>query len=192
MILLIIILLIPIIIIHELGHLFAAKFVGCKVEVFSIGFGKPIYSFDYRDIRYNITPYLFGGYCKVEGETTQSTSPTAFCNLTYRKKLILILAGCTVNLIVGSLSLLLFYSGIHNYPLFLFGYLNVTLGITNLIPIAPCLDGGYVVYLPICLKIWGKEKGFEIFSKASRISFTILMALQILLIPWMIMLLIRR
>ncbi|MBM3199103.1 MAG: RIP metalloprotease RseP, partial [Chlamydiae bacterium] len=30
--------------IHELGHYFMAKREGMKIEVFSIGFGKPIFS----------------------------------------------------------------------------------------------------------------------------------------------------
>ena len=37
------VILMPIVFVHELGHYYAAKKVGVKVEVFSIGFGKELF-----------------------------------------------------------------------------------------------------------------------------------------------------
>ena len=37
---------------HELGHFLAARYFGVKVHVFSIGFGKPIYSKEFRGTKW--------------------------------------------------------------------------------------------------------------------------------------------
>jgi len=177
--------LIPIITIHELGHLFAAKAVGCKVDVFSIGFGRPIFSFHYKNTRYNFGWLLLGGYIKVKAELEPSEESDAFSNLPFKKKALLISAGCINNIITG-FGFILLGSGLKNYTLFYFGYLSIIMGILNLLPLAPCLDGGYLTYLPFFLKMFGKEKGWKIFRKSSRISFVILMGINLACIPWII------
>lgn len=55
------------IIIHELGHLIAAKMVGMRVEAFGIGFGKPIFTFKVSDVTVHISWIPFGGYVKIAG-----------------------------------------------------------------------------------------------------------------------------
>jgi regulator of sigma E protease len=179
------------ILVHELAHLIVAKSVGCPVLVFSIGFGKPIYSFEWKETRYNISPLLLGGYCKLKGETDTSNEKDDFINLPYGKKFLIAMAGVTVNVLIGIVAMLIGKS-LHNYYLIYAGYLSFILGIGNALPLAPCLDGGYVVYLPLFIKIWGDKKGLEIFSKACAISFKILMVLNILCIPLLIHLILRR
>jgi len=53
--------------IHELGHYYMACRVGMRVETFSIGFGKPIYSWVKEGTRWQIGWLLFGGYVKIAG-----------------------------------------------------------------------------------------------------------------------------
>lgn len=53
--------------IHELGHYFMARRVGMHVETFSIGFGKPIFSWEYQGVKWQIGWILFGGYVKIAG-----------------------------------------------------------------------------------------------------------------------------
>lgn len=53
--------------IHELGHYFMARRVGMRVETFSIGFGKPIYSWMKDGVKWQIGWLLFGGYVKISG-----------------------------------------------------------------------------------------------------------------------------
>jgi regulator of sigma E protease len=53
--------------IHELGHYIVAKWVKMKVEVFSIGFGRPILSWTRGDERWQIGWMPFGGYVKISG-----------------------------------------------------------------------------------------------------------------------------
>ncbi len=53
--------------IHELGHYIVARRVGMKVEVFSIGFGKPFFTFIFQGVRWQICYLFFGGFVKIAG-----------------------------------------------------------------------------------------------------------------------------
>lgn len=53
--------------IHELGHYFVAKHVGMRVEVFSIGFGKPLFSWVRKGVRWQFCLLFLGGYVKIAG-----------------------------------------------------------------------------------------------------------------------------
>ena len=51
-----------VVVIHELGHFFAARLMGVKPEIFSVGFGKPIWSRKYRQgIVRQVSLVLAGG-----------------------------------------------------------------------------------------------------------------------------------
>jgi regulator of sigma E protease len=56
----------PVLLIHELAHFLVGKFLGAKPEVFSIGFGKPIYSFRFLDSDFKIGLIPLGGYVAFE------------------------------------------------------------------------------------------------------------------------------
>ena len=53
--------------IHELGHYMMARRVGMKVEIFSIGFGKPIRSWMHKGVKWQICYIPFGGFVKISG-----------------------------------------------------------------------------------------------------------------------------
>ncbi len=53
--------------IHEFGHYIAAKRAGMKIEVFSIGFGKAIFSWNIKGVQWKIGFLPFGGYVKIAG-----------------------------------------------------------------------------------------------------------------------------
>lgn len=53
---------------HELGHYIMARRVGMRVETFSIGFGAPIYSWQWDGVKWQIGWLLFGGYVKIVGQ----------------------------------------------------------------------------------------------------------------------------
>lgn len=170
---------------HELSHLIACKIVKCEVEKFSIGFGRAIFSKKIGNTIYQIAWCLIGGYCSVKGELDNKPGSNSFYNLPYYKKAIILLAGCLTNIITGCIAAFLGYK-YYNLFCYWFGINSVLLGITNLIPLAPALDGGYLVYLPLFIKIWGKEKGYKIFAKSVKISFKILMAINIIFLPYAI------
>jgi len=53
---------------HELGHFLAARYFGIKVEVFSIGFGKKLYSKDWMGTTWQFALIPLGGYVKMKGQ----------------------------------------------------------------------------------------------------------------------------
>lgn len=55
------------ILVHEFGHMFAARAAGIKVEVLSFGFGPAIFRFDGKETQYVIRAIPFGGSCKMSG-----------------------------------------------------------------------------------------------------------------------------
>ncbi|MDR3130204.1 MAG: site-2 protease family protein [Treponema sp.] len=54
--------------IHELGHFLAARLVGIDVEVFSLGWGNPIFKKKVGNVEYRLGIFPIGGYCKMKGE----------------------------------------------------------------------------------------------------------------------------
>jgi regulator of sigma E protease len=56
------------ILIHELGHFWAARAFDVKVEVFSFGFGPRLFGFRRGETDYRFSLVLFGGYVKMAGE----------------------------------------------------------------------------------------------------------------------------
>jgi membrane-associated protease RseP (regulator of RpoE activity) len=171
------------IVLHELGHLITAKFVKCKVEVFSIGFGKELFSFNYRGTKYRFALFPLGGYNKLEHELDYCRSKTALPNLTYTKKLLVLLAGCAVNIITG---LIAYFVGLKilNFNLFYFGMLSILLGISNLLPI-PALDGSFPI-LFLLEKIIPKKYALQLIRFLVHWGFIVLMTLNIACLPYLI------
>ena len=58
---------------HEFGHFIVAKFVGVRVEKFSIGFGPKMWSKKIGDTEYIIAPIPLGGYIKMGGDEPGET-----------------------------------------------------------------------------------------------------------------------
>ena len=59
--------------VHELGHFIAARSAGIHVEVFSIGWGKGLVSFRWKETKIQIGWIPFGGYCKMAGDSPKDT-----------------------------------------------------------------------------------------------------------------------
>ncbi len=53
--------------VHELGHFLAAKASGITVEVFALGWGKPIFRWQRGDTEFRINVFPIGGYCRLKG-----------------------------------------------------------------------------------------------------------------------------
>ena len=71
------------IMIHELGHFWAARYFDVKVEVFSFGFGPRLFGFRRGETDYRFSLILFGGYVKMAGEQfseEQSDDPRHLMN----------------------------------------------------------------------------------------------------------------
>src|SRR5678816_886797 len=69
------VLLTPLVFVHELGHYLIARRNGVRVEVFSIGFGPEIYGWTAKSgTRWKISAIPFGGYVKMFGEMRDPAS----------------------------------------------------------------------------------------------------------------------
>jgi membrane-associated protease RseP (regulator of RpoE activity) len=164
---------------------------GCGVVKYSLGFGKPVlFSKKINGTIYQVTPWIFGGFCELKGEINSTKAKGAFINLPYRKKLAILSAGCAINVLMGAV---LFYLGLQLeiQSIWYFGYLSLALGLSNWIIPIPCLDGGWALWYPILTKIHGIKKGTAIFAKSVKISFVIVIILNILSIPWLVYLIMQ-
>lgn len=90
-----------IIIIHEGGHYFAARLMKIKVNEFSIGMGPKVFQFTKGETKYTLRWILFGGYCAMEGEDSDSDDKNAFINKKVWQKIFVVVAGAVMNLILG-------------------------------------------------------------------------------------------
>ena len=106
--------------VHELGHFLAARWRGLKVERFSIGFGKKLYSWNRNGVEYIIAMLPLGGYVALpqladmgplEGgyEDTQEPLPP----ISYTDKVIVSAMGAVFNVIFAFfLAFILYFTGL--------------------------------------------------------------------------------
>ena len=90
-----------IITIHEFGHFIFAKLFGVKVNEFAIGMGPTIFKKQGKETKYALRLFPVGGFVSMEGEEEESDDSRAFCNQKTWKRMIIIAAGATFNLILG-------------------------------------------------------------------------------------------
>ncbi len=91
------------VIIHEGGHFFVAKLCKVKVNEFSIGFGKVLWSKQRKETKYSVRLIPLGGFVSLEGEEQPSGEEGSFSEAGILKKLAIISAGAIVNIIFGIL-----------------------------------------------------------------------------------------
>ena len=89
-----------IIIIHEMGHFFAAKACGIKVDEFSLGMGPRIFVKRGKETLYTIKLLPIGGSVQM-GEDEESSDPRSFRNKPVWQRIIVLVAGPLMNLILG-------------------------------------------------------------------------------------------
>ena len=58
----------PLVIVHEFGHYIFARFFGVKAEIFSIGFGPRLWSRQCGETELRVSAFPLGGYVKLLGE----------------------------------------------------------------------------------------------------------------------------
>ena len=86
--------------IHELGHYLFGKWLGFKIEEFSIGFGKAIFKKTLKSGEvFSIRIIPLGGYCAFAGEDEDDPDPNAFNNKKPWKRLIVQFGGVFFNFI---------------------------------------------------------------------------------------------
>ena len=97
---------------HELGHLFAAKAFGMRVEQYFIGFPPKVWSIKRGETEYGLGAIPLGGFVKISGMIDESLDtthtdlepkPYEFRAKPAWQRLIVMLGGIIVNVIVGIL-----------------------------------------------------------------------------------------
>lgn len=92
------------ILIHELGHYWAARFFDVKVEAFSFGFGPRLFGFRKGETDFRFSLILFGGYVKMAGEQPEedaNNDPRSFLAKPRWQRLIIAGAGPTMNIVLA-------------------------------------------------------------------------------------------
>ncbi|MEA1916328.1 MAG: RIP metalloprotease RseP [Campylobacterota bacterium] len=91
---------------HELGHYSVAKFFGVHVEVFSIGFGKKLFTFRAFNTQWTIALIPLGGYVKMKGQNdldpaSISNDDDSYNSKTPLQRIAILLAGPVANFILA-------------------------------------------------------------------------------------------
>lgn len=94
--------------VHEFGHFYVARRCGVRVLRFSIGFGKPLFSWrDRQGTEYSIAPIPLGGYVKMlderEGEVREEELHRAFNRKSVWQRIAIVAAGPVANFILAVL-----------------------------------------------------------------------------------------
>lgn len=87
------------ILIHEAGHFLVAKLCKVAVNEFSIGFGPIIWKKQGKNTKYVLRLIPLGGFVNLEGEEERSDKEGSFSNASIPKRMAIILAGGTVNIV---------------------------------------------------------------------------------------------
>jgi membrane-associated protease RseP (regulator of RpoE activity) len=155
------------IVVHEAGHLLAARWMGIPIAGFSVGFGPKLWSRRWGRVEYSLRWFPLGGF------VVPATDEVEFSSIPLRKRLVYFLGGPLANLIavlplvfvapfgqtvevcrqlVGALSHpdvmgvvgIVVEGGRAGAGLGLAISLSLSLALVNLLPI-PILDGGQIV-----------------------------------------------
>jgi len=90
--------------VHELGHYMMAKYLGIRVEVFSLGFGPRLFGFSRGDTDYRVSILPLGGYVRMKGENYEeelSGDPDEFLSRPKTHRFAVAIAGPAMNLLLA-------------------------------------------------------------------------------------------
>ncbi len=93
---------------HELGHYLAAKLMGVYVEIFSIGFGKRLFTFKKFNTEWSISAIPLGGYVRMKGQddsdpTKKSDDSDSYTTKTPLQKIFILFSGPAFNFLIAFL-----------------------------------------------------------------------------------------
>ncbi len=92
------------ILIHELGHYWAARFFDVRVDTFSFGFGPRLFGFKKGETDFRFSLILLGGYVKMAGEQAgdeHASDPRSFLSKPRWQRLIVVFAGPAMNIVLA-------------------------------------------------------------------------------------------
>lgn len=100
----------PLVTVHELGHLLVGRLFGVKADAFSVGFGKELAGFtDRQGTRWKLSALPLGGYVQFKGDMNPASVPDAdapreegsFQHAALWKRALIVAAGPVTNLLVA-------------------------------------------------------------------------------------------
>jgi len=92
------------ILIHELGHYWAARWFDVRVEAFSFGFGPRLFGFRRGETDFRVSAIPFGGYVKMTGEQAGedgTEDPRALLAKPRWQRMIIAFAGPLMNILLA-------------------------------------------------------------------------------------------
>jgi regulator of sigma E protease len=92
------------ILIHELGHYWAARLFDVKVETFSFGFGPRLFGFRKGETDFRFSAILFGGYVRMAGEQAgdeAASDPRSLLSKPRWQRAIIAFAGPAINVVLA-------------------------------------------------------------------------------------------
>jgi len=100
----------PLVTLHELGHLLVGRLFGVKAEAFSVGFGKELAGFtDRQGTRWKLSALPLGGYVQFKGDMNPASVPDpdapveegSFQGAALWKRALIVAAGPVTNIVVA-------------------------------------------------------------------------------------------
>lgn len=100
----------PLVTLHELGHLLVGRLFGVKAEAFSVGFGRELAGFtDSQGTRWKLSALPLGGYVQFKGDMNPASvpdpnapvEPGSFQHAALWKRALIVAAGPVTNLLLA-------------------------------------------------------------------------------------------
>jgi regulator of sigma E protease len=124
---------------HEFGHFIVARRLGIKVLRFSVGFGKPIWTWHRKgdETEYVLAAVPLGGYVKMaderEGEVAAADLPRAFNRKSIPRRAAVVLAGPLFNFLFAILAY---------WVIFMHGVIGLRPVVGYVMPATPAAEAG--------------------------------------------------
>jgi regulator of sigma E protease len=103
------------ILVHEAGHYFVARWSGMRVERFSIGFGPALLKWRKAGTQFQIAPIFFGGFVHITGmnphEEYDEHDPAVYPNRPTILRFLTILAGPLTNMVFATVLIFAVFAG---------------------------------------------------------------------------------
>ena len=128
--------------VHELGHHLMAKYLGIKVNVFSLGFGPRLFGFEMGGTDYRVSLLPLGGYVKMAGEHYDDElrgTEDEFLSRPKKHRFAVAIAGPAMNIILAVLLLSLNYMVGIQIPV----YLTEAPVVGHIRSDSPAMEGGF-------------------------------------------------
>jgi len=100
------------ILVHEVGHFLAAKALGVRVEIFSIGFWKKLIGFKVGSTEYRLSLVPLGGYIRMAGELTgeDTGAPDELLSRSPGVRATIFVAGVVMNMMLALVGFMLAFA----------------------------------------------------------------------------------